>query len=370
MNVGYLVGALGRGGSERQLVELAVGIAERGHRVEVVCYDGAGALDVDARERGIRVRVMDGGSRRAKLAAVRGWVRQERPDVLHGFMKRASSLAVLANLPGRRCRVVTSDLSTATYSRRQPALWAALVLFGLADVVATQTQTNRRSICRLAPWLRRKTVVVRNGVDTERFTPVVRARGVPFRFVCVGSVYRVKNPARVVEAVRLLAAREVPPFRVDWYGRRGLGGDGSPSAEHDRAVALLARYGLEQRVRFHGETDAVSAVLRAADAMLHPSLQEGTPNAVVEAMASGVPIVVSRVSDLPLLVEEAANGFVCDPEDPASIAEVMAQMLATSDHEWAAMGRRSRELAVRWFGRERFVDEYESLYRRLVGSPV
>lgn len=367
MKVRYLIGALGRGGSERQLVELAAGLSARGHDVQVLCYQGAGPLDAVAEERGVAVQHVPGGTKREKLALVRRRIREDRPEILHGFMKRASSLAVLSNLPGRECRVVASDLSTATYSRRQPVLWAALAAFAIADVVATQTEMNRGSIRRLAPWLRRKTVVIRNGVDTDRFRSVPeRHRGAPFRFVCVGSVYRVKNPERVVEAVRLLRDRGAAPFRVDWFGRRGLGGDAAPSAEHDRAAALVAANGLDDIVAFHGETTTVAEVYRTADAVLHPSLQEGMPNAVVEGMASGLPVVVSRVSDLPLIVAEARNGFVCDPHSADAIADAMARMLAVPAGEWLEMGVRSRALAVAWFGMSRFVAEYESLYRRLL----
>ncbi len=128
MKIGYLIGSLGAGGSERQLSELAVGMVVRGHEIEIAAYDGAGFFDDYVEGCGVTVRHMEGGSKTRKLLAVRRWARAFDPDLLHGFMKRASSLAALANLPGRRCRVVASDLSTATYSRGQPVLWAATAL--------------------------------------------------------------------------------------------------------------------------------------------------------------------------------------------------------------------------------------------------
>jgi glycosyltransferase involved in cell wall biosynthesis len=226
---------------------------------------------------------------------------------------------------------------------------------------------NRRSLGLLAPWLQKKVVVIRNGVDFSRFTPQRdRAPGRKFRFVCVGSVYRVKNPVRVVEAVRVLRDRGREGFVVDWCGRKGRGGDELPTAHYLGAERLRVEYGLQNVIRFRGETAHVEDAYAEADAILHPSIQEGFPNAVIEAMASGLPVVVSAVSDLPLIVESAANGFVCDPADAVSIADAMEAMMELETDERAAMGARSRELAIRWFGRSRFLDEYEALYRSLM----
>jgi glycosyltransferase involved in cell wall biosynthesis len=366
LRIGYLIGALGTGGSERQLSELAAGMVARGHEVEIAAYDGAGAFDSRLEAQGVKVRRMTGGSKRDKLRAVRRWARTFDPDVLHGFMKRASGLAVLANLPRRRRRVVASDLSTATYMRGSPALWGALVLFAMADRVATQTETNRRSLRMLAPWLRSKVVVVRNGVDTGRFVPSLQPRRQgSLRFLCVGTVYRLKNPVRLVEAVRLLHDRR-PGFTLDWVGNLGQGG--GESEEYRQAAALVREHGMSDVLRFAGPADRIETTYHDHDALVHVSVQEGMPNAVLEGMACGLPLVVSRVSDLPLIAAEGRNGFVCDETSPASIAEAMERMLDLAEPERLAMGARSRELAVRWFGRERFLIEYETLYRNLLGN--
>jgi glycosyltransferase involved in cell wall biosynthesis len=333
----------------------------------VVAYSASGEEEHALQQQGIVVHALGAGSKLAKLRAVRRWAGEFQPEIMHGFMKRASGLAVLANLPLRRSRIVGSDMSTASYGRRKPELWGALALFTLADLVVTQTEMNRRSLGRMAPWLRRRIRIVRNGVDTHKFQPMARPpQAGPFRFICVGTVYGVKNPVRVVEAVRLLAQECGGTFRLDWYGRRGMGGPASCSSEYHQAVELVARYGLEPWVTFHGPIHDIERVYPMADAVVHASLQEGIPNAVVEAMASGLPIVVSRVSDLPLLVETAQNGFVCDERSPDSIAQAMRSMLETGPAERDGMRVRSRDLAVQWFGRERFISDFEELYQSLL----
>ncbi len=369
MRIGYLIGALNAGGSERQLVYLAAGMAARGHEVEVYCYDGPGEFDRLARERGVALVLGGGGGRFGKVLAVRRWVRRFRPDVVHGFMKRASSLAVLAGGPVRSFGVVASDFSTATYDPEQPALRWALRLFRFADMVATQTEVNRRNLAALAPWLEGKIRVVRNAVDLRRFRPGPPggASGGVFRFLVVGTVWRAKNPVNVARAAAIVRERTDKAFSVNWVGRCHRHGTGEEIPEYVDAVRVVEELGLGGVVTFSGPVDRIEDVYHEANALLHVSIQDGIPNAVVEGMASGLPVVVSPVSDLPLIVQEGGNGFVSEGFDAESIAAAMLRMLAMGPEERAAMGRRSRKLTERWFGMERFVDEYEALYREIIG---
>jgi glycosyltransferase involved in cell wall biosynthesis len=365
VRIGYLIGGLQRGGAELQLLALARSMVRRGHDVELLAYDGHAPLDEALRAEGVHVQAVAHHGRAAKLSAVRRWFLANDLDVAHAVMKRASSLAVMARFPRRVPPVIATDMSTATYGRHKPVLWASLVAFGLADRVVTQTELNRKNLERLAPWLRGKTEVIRNGLDTERFSPGVSSRHDKqgdFRFCCVGTVYAVKNPDRVVRAAAELRRRGRTGFRVDWYGRLTTpGGVAEPNPPSRTAEEL----GVDDIVRFHGDTAAIEQAYRSSDALLHASLQEGFPNAVAEGMACGLPVVVSTVSDLPLVVKTAVNGFVFDERDVAAIASAMERMLDTAEEERRAMGARSRELALRWFSSDRFADEFEALYRRL-----
>lgn len=366
MRIALVISALGRGGAERQLMRLAFGLESLGEQVEVWCYGGATELDDELREKGIVVRNAS-GLRFGKIGILRRWVREFAPDIVHAFMKRASSLSVLARGIRRWPVIIGSDLSTATYGKRNMTLWISLFLFGFAQCVATQTELNRLSLQRLAPWLRGKVKVIRNGLDLAKFTPADSfPPEAPFRFIAVGSVYGLKNPIRLVDAIALLRDQGHTDFVVDWYGRYGLKGDHQPSDTYLECIRRIKVLNLGKVFRFRGETNEINAAYQDAHALIHPSIQEGFPNAVVEGMACALPIVVSRVSDLPLVVNEARNGYVFDETQPSSIAAGMSSMLATSRKKRAAMGRRSRELVESWFGQDRFVAEYRALYSELL----
>jgi len=365
MRLGFVIGALGRGGAELQLLRLSAGLVERGHEVSVVAYDGPAVLDGEFRAAGVHVLAERPASRAAKVTIVRRWMDGSRFDVVHAIMRRASTVALLARRLRRRPKVVASDYSSVTYGKRTATFWFSLATFALADRVVTETELNRTSLERAAPWVKRKVSVVRNGLDTERFAPSLarfEASEKVFKFCAVGTVSSIKNPLRVLDAVADLRRRGHTSFRLDWFGRDSQHADDDTGARaRDRVMEL----GLDRHVRFHGDTPDVQQVYARADAFIHASTQEGFPNAVAEALACGLPVVLSRVSDLPRVVAAADNGYVFDELDPTSIADAMERLMALSHEERAAMGARSRTLALRWFRLERFIDEFEALYRGL-----
>lgn len=368
MRIGYVVGSLARGGAELQLLQLASSLIARGHSVNVFSYGGPSLLDHDFVSIGARVDTVRGTGRGQKVGAVRCWMRKTGFDVVHAIQRRASTVSLLARMPARRPAVLASDYSSATYGQRSIGLMGSLITFALADRVVTEVDLNRASIVRLAPWLRGKTQVIRNGVDTDRFSPAESISdrfASRFVFCVVGTVSAVKNPWRVIDAVAELRRRGHENFHVDWYGRDGVR-QGMNVGQQARDHA--AKCGVQDHIVFHGDVPQVEQFLRQADALLHASVHEGFPNAVAEGMACGLPIGVSRVSDLPRVVGEAQNGVVFDETDANSIADAMSWLMTLPDHERAAMGARSRELAVRWFHQERFVDEFEALYRTLQGD--
>ena len=369
LKIGLVIGALGFGGAETQLICLAKGLSEAGHQVSLLCYDGKSTRDHVLNSTQIKLIHGTGGSRKQKINVYRNWVEEFRPDVVHASMKRASMLALIGKKSGDRFPVIASDFSTATYNRRSPSLWLALAIFKRANAVVTETRLNERNLQRLAPWLRKKTVVIRNGIDMTAFNIAShKPEKRPFRFAAIGSVYGVKNPVATVKAAGILSERVGREFKIDWYGRKGLKGDAHPSSEYLESIKEIEKLGIRDCFEFHGETNPITPAYHNAHALLHPSLKEGVPNAVVEGMACGLPIAVSRVSDLPLIVENANNGFTFNERDPESIADALRKFLVLDNREIDAMGKRSRKLAIDWFDLERFITEHENLYLRLLES--
>ncbi|MEO7119435.1 MAG: glycosyltransferase, partial [Candidatus Limnocylindrales bacterium] len=202
-------------------------------------------------------------------------------------------------------------------------------------------------------------VVIPNGVDLTRFDPAAhdreaarRALGYSEPDIVVGTIARLapeKNLGQIIEALALLR------------GRRGrgafdvrlliVGPDGGCQADLESQVSAL---GLGDVVTFAGSRRDVPELLRAMDIYCLTSIYEGTPSAMLEAMAMGLPIVATPVGAIPEIID--GNGYLAPPLDARSTSVALEQLVGDPPRR-SAMGARSRELGLR-----RDVDETARRY--------
>lgn len=178
--------------------------------------------------------------------------------------------------------------------------------------------------------------MIPNAVDLARFRAERRPRAGPARVAYVGRLRQVKGVAVLVDAWHLLAPRG--------EARLVIAGDGE---ERPALAAQIARLSLEGSVLLAGERADVPAVLREADVYVQPSFQEGMPNAVLEAMAAGLPVVATRVGGNEDLVTDGDNGLLVPPGSPAELARAIRRLV--DDPALARrMGERARARAERY----------------------
>jgi glycosyltransferase involved in cell wall biosynthesis len=211
---------------------------------------------------------------------------------------------------------------------------------------------NSAGLCQLAQNFMPGLAVpeIPNGVDTARFFPSARPSGTTCELLFVGRL----APQKGVD-ILLNALARIPK---GW--RLRIAGDGP---ERERLSALAATLGLEGRVDFLGWTqrDALPELYRSADVFVFPSYDEGMPNVVLEALASGLPIVATRIAGNDQLVAEGENGTLVPPGDPSAFASALMPLIA--DHALrATLGATSRNIAVERFSWARSAAAYELLF--------
>lgn len=370
MHVGLITRSLAYGGTERQLVILARGLHERGHRVSILqFYDDeqlAGDLPQEVGRSSLGLR----GRRNFARLAWQGsrWFRTMRPDVLHGFHVESNLLAfLLARTASPRRPVVAglrvSDPAAMTNGAvARGALRVHNRLLRAADLVLANSDPGAQHALESGARAERVRVI-RNGIDVRAFRPnpdggarVRQEWGVSANATLVGTVARIeprKGPELFLRAAAAFA-RDRPETRFVWVG------DGE-SRYRQGLEQLAARLGLGSSVIWAGWRRDLPAVHSALDLeTLLSTHSEGTPNAVAEAIACGVPCVVSNVGDAPLVVGDPDRVVLLDPERAAAAWHTALERTTEQDR---AAGRRRIANA---FGVEQMVYETEAALERLV----
>jgi glycosyltransferase involved in cell wall biosynthesis len=198
--------------------------------------------------------------------------------------------------------------------------------------------------------------IIPNGVDTASFCPSSPpSPGEPLRVVCVGRLIERKGQRRLIEAVARLAA-EGRRIEVQFVGT----GDSEPAYRR-----LVAEKHVEDRVTFAGYVprERIARHYAAAHVFVLPSDNEGMSVSTLEAMAAGLPLVVSRTGGTEELVEEGVNGVTFDPGDTSALMAALRE-LAAEPERVARMGRASLARA-RAFGWEQAAARYARFFETL-----
>jgi len=252
--------------------------------------------------------------------------------------------------------------TTKYVARRGPRVYArtfreARLLLPVCDFLA------RRLVQLGAPPDR--VVVHRTGIDLRRWPYQERhaASAGGLRLVSVGRLVEKKGIAQVLRALRLLRDRGIrAEYRVF--------GDG-PLRES--LMALTAELGLHEQVLFQGRQgqEAVREGLAQADVLVAASVtaadgdEEGIPNVLKEAMASGMPVVGTRHAGIPELVEDGISGWLVPERDVAALAAALAR-LAAEPERWASMGRAGRAKVEREYDIHRLNDRFAGMLETLI----
>ena len=238
-------------------------------------------------------------------------------------------------------------------------------LYPMADALFTVTEELRVFHARQAWVSPERFRVIHNGVDTQRFSPRPEARprlreelGLPPDSFVVGTVGRmvpIKDQLTILRAAEVLSGRGIDTrvLLVGW------GAEKARLQHHIDSSAALAG-----RVVLGGRFGNIPKLLNAMDVFVLASLREGMSNTLLEAMASGLPVLATRVGGNPEVVEEGRSGWLFSPGDVEALSEHLYQ-LAVHSAVRCRLGAAARQRAVERFSLERMLQEYENLYHEL-----
>jgi len=347
------------GGTQRHLMEVLRLIDRARFAPIVICAKGHGPLGDAIRSAGVPLVELGLGPSmvsRDFLRCVREAteaLRAHRVGIVQYFEWRAGMIALLAARRAGGCRIVAARRSVN--KERGFQRWLAELVVYAADRIIVNAD-----LLRPGGRAGERTDVIPSGVDTDRFRPTTersaaKARlGIDPATPVVGTVGRLeprKGTATLIAALDALrnAGRTLAGVIV---------GDGPLRAELERD---LAARGLGAQVRLLGDRAEVREVLEALDAFVLPSRTEGMSNALLEAMAMGLPVVATAVGGNPEVVADGRSGLLVPADDAAVMAAAIARVLDDSTLA-TELGTAARHVVEERYGARSMVRRLEAVY--------
>ena len=292
------------------------------------------------------------------LLEITSYLRRVKPDLVHthcsvpGIIGRLA--ARLAGVPVVMHTVHGFHFHDGGHGLSHRLAVAAEVFAGrFTHVMLSQNRADMEQALRLGIVSRDRLHYVGNGIAVDEFASATHERTTDGTLVitCVARMEPVKNHAMLLDAVALLAARGVA-FEL-WL----IGG----GAGRDVLAARAASLGISARVRFMGYRDDIPALLGRSDIGVLTSLKEGIPRAALESMASGLPMVATRVNGSREVVRDGDTGFLVDVGDVAGLTAAL-ERLARDPELRMRMGERGREVVRAEFDEAIIVRRLARLY--------
>lgn len=357
MNIAHVIESMEVGGAEVLVATLCRLQHEQGHDVAVHCLSQAGPLARQLEEYGVPVRVHNGLSNWRQVRSLARSFRESGRHVIHCHNVGATIFGAIAGkLAGAPAIVSTRHGSISPTGKR---LWLSGMAGWLCDFVVAVGEPTRRVLASEWGANPEKIVTVRNGASPARTAaasaPLPEKHGLTA--IMVARLTPPKDPATLLRAVAL-ASRNVPDVHL-W-----ILGDGVLMPE---VRQLISQLHLGDRVSLLGQRDDVRSCLAAADLFVLSSLSEGLPVSLLEALAAGLPFIVSKVGGMPEIAELSGAGIVVEPRNPEALAQALAKF-ATQRDELPKLGNAARHCYERHFTPERWTAAYLDLYQKALAS--
>jgi glycosyltransferase involved in cell wall biosynthesis len=380
LKITYVLPNLEPGGTEKHVLSLCRSLDRSRFSVSLVTTAGGGALyDRFSEILPVAVTGDPGYGKRHRTEPVdqlrtvfrlAGRFRREKPDILHAYLPAANVIGPIAARMAGVKRIIVSKRSMADYKVKFPFLRKVEPIGNLmADVILVNSDAVRVDVERTESFWEGKFRKIYNGVSPiPAWTPELAAEfrireGIPSRAIAaltVSNFYPYKGHDYLVEAVpRVVAA--CPEVLFLLVGR--------DSGTKERTRERVRQLGLERHIRFLGSRADVPDLVRASDLLVHPSLEEGFSNAILEAMAGGLPVVACEAGGNPELVGDGVTGILVPPRAPESLAAAILSLLNDGEKR-KKMGAEGRRRASEEFPLEGMIKEMEALYDSLAeGNP-
>lgn len=370
----FVIDSLGGGGTERSLAELLPFLIQAGFTPIIACFYHREGVESEVIRQGIDARFLKGKGLFTWTRQLRQLIKSERPDIVHTMLTNTNLAGRLAAM-GSPAVVISSLVNTPYLPVRFKDPRINVLKFRLVQLIDTLTSHLLTTHFHAVSQAAKDAAVSSLRLSPKRITVVERGRD-PHRL----GLRSVERRSQARQRLQLAEQDEVIVNVGSHEYQKGqkylLEAFAALSSVHPRLVLLIAgrhgnltselenfknHLGLNGQVRFLGHRQDVAEILAAADLFVFPSLYEGLPGAVLEAMALGLPIVASDIPPVREVVEESRNALLVASASSTELAKAIVTLLADRDKA-LAYGRHSRKIFETRFTLQQSAERMIALY--------
>ncbi len=365
--VAHVIPTLVRGGAEKQLVLLATGLREVSFEPEVIVLTQSGPYERQLREAGVPVHVVGKRSKVDPLSLGRlvRVLRRGNYDIVQTWLFAANCYGRVAAWRARVRAIVATERCCDWW--KSPAhFWMDRQLARITAKIVANSRGVAEFYREQVGIPAEKITVIPNAVELpENLTFVDRAAlrrslGLPPDSFVVGFVGRLWPQKRVSDLI--WACDIVRNIRPEI--RLLVVGEGPLRAELQQYAVDV---GMGERTVFTGERDDVWQLLQAMDVFVLPSAFEGMPNALMEAMAAGLPVICTDIPGSRELIQHDSTGLLVPVGNRAEIARAIRRVMDEPELR-KTLGERGRRFVLDHYSRKKMISQYVALYRSLLES--
>lgn len=332
-SVVFFISSLGGGGAERVCVTLANELNKLGLDIVVLTLNTKSSINQSDLDESIRIESLDATRSRDAIFKLKRWLSVNKIDLVVTFGYEVSMAAFFASLlPKSNFRYIVRNVNTLSAVRMEKSyLFSKLIMCTLfrAHLIINQCKAMEKDLITLHPKLKSKTTYIYNPVNEvfnfdEKFSyEATKINRMTKKIICVGRLESQKNFADAIFSISKLIYDYKMDVSLDIFGS---------GSEYNKLAILISELGLNDKVTIHSYTDSILEEYRKADVFLLSSLYEGFPNALLEAISSGLPSVAYDCPSGPQeIIKVGVNGYLAQVGNVAELAE---KLYLSLDRAW------------------------------------
>lgn len=356
MRILLFIDSLGSGGAQRQLVGLAKMLKERSYEVEIAVYHDIPFFEKELNKINIPVRLFKGKYAK-RIAGFYKIAKKYNPDWVIAFLETPCIIACIVKV-FLRYNLIVSERNTSQILNLKTKI--RFNLYRIANHVVPNAYSQEKFIVDHAKFLKTKTSTINNFVDTDYFKPsnLNFMQDKIQEIVVAATIWPSKNTLKFIDAVELLS-KKYNHFHISWYGKNDTYSDYIKKCE-----AKIEEKRIEKYISLLDKTKNIREKYQKAKWFCLPSLYEGTPNVIGEAMACGIPIVCSNVCDNSIYVKSEENGLLFNPNSPEDMSDKLYLALTQTNETYNNMCNVSRNRAIQLLSPRNFIEKYINLINK------